>query len=124
MMSEKRERLEARVREYPLKYRLERCREMIGQMCSEHRCPKMSIPVDWDDEDFYIVTTLKDAIDALAATRPAVPVETLSDLFEPQQFYIDNPDALDGAIRRHEIDPYSIVMNLARLIDQAEKDHA
>lgn len=55
---------------------------------------------------------------------PAVPVEVLSDLFEPQQFYIDNPDALDGAIRRHEIDPHSIVMNLARLIDQSEKDHA
>jgi hypothetical protein len=50
-----------RVRQIPLIDRLEICRIAIGRMCSEGRPPKMSIPVQWDDEDFFICTTLEDA---------------------------------------------------------------
>jgi len=57
--------LEERVRGIPLQVRLDECRRMIGNMCAEWRGPKMSIPTAWDDEDFYIATTLKDAIAAL-----------------------------------------------------------
>ena len=56
------EQLEALVREEDLMTRLEKCQSMIGKMCSEGRCPKMSIPVRHTDEDFYICTTLRDAI--------------------------------------------------------------
>ena len=59
-MSEK--ELKARVREIPLMERLEQCRGMIGNMCSELRPPKMSIPVRWNDEDFFISTTIQDAM--------------------------------------------------------------
>ena len=58
--------LEIRVSESgSLTTRLEECRKRIGNMCSEGRCPKMSIPVAWDDDDFFINTTLRDAIAAL-----------------------------------------------------------
>ncbi len=53
--------LEARVRDTPLTERLEKCKSLIGQMCSQDRPPKMSIPVQWDDEDFFISTTINDA---------------------------------------------------------------
>jgi hypothetical protein len=56
-----REQLEARVRETDLLSRLEECQRRIGRMCSEGRSPKMSIPVQWDDDDFFICTTLRDA---------------------------------------------------------------
>lgn len=45
----------------PLLDRLDTCHEMIGQMCKNGRPPKMTIPVRWDDEDFFIATTLEDA---------------------------------------------------------------
>lgn len=45
--------------------RLESCRKRIGNMCSEGRCPRMSIPLRWDDDDFFISTTLQDAIKVL-----------------------------------------------------------
>lgn len=57
--------LKDRVRAIPLLERLEECHRMIGEMCSDGRCPKMSIPVQWYDEDFYIGTTLDDAAAAL-----------------------------------------------------------
>ena len=57
--------LEAKVREIPLTERLKQAQEMIGKMCSELRCPKMSIPVRWNDEDFFISTTIKDALEIL-----------------------------------------------------------
>jgi len=50
-----------RVQETPLIDRLEMCVAMIGKMCSEGRPPKMSIPVQYDDEDFFINRTLNDA---------------------------------------------------------------
>mgnify|MGYP001606486769 CR=1 FL=1 len=52
--------LESRVREMDLLTRLEECERRIGRMCSEGRCPKMSIPVQWNDDDFFICTTLRD----------------------------------------------------------------
>lgn len=56
------EKLESLVRQEDLLTRLEKCERMIGKMCSEGRAPKMSIPVRHTDEDFYICTTLRDAI--------------------------------------------------------------
>ncbi len=48
------------LQEIPLVDRLSKSRGMISLMCSEHRPPKMSIPVEWYDEDFYINQTLLD----------------------------------------------------------------
>jgi len=55
------EQLEATVRQTPLKERLTLADEMIGQMCSQGRPPKMTIPVQATDEDFFIGVTLRDA---------------------------------------------------------------
>ena len=60
------ERLEEMVRETPLLTRLDNCQRMIGKMCREGRPPKMTIPVQWNDEDFFITTTIKDAINELS----------------------------------------------------------
>jgi hypothetical protein len=57
--------LKARVRETPLPERLIRSRLMLAKMCSERRPPRMSIPVYHEDEDFYISTTLADALAAM-----------------------------------------------------------
>lgn len=57
--------LKARVREIPLLDRLNQCRDRIGKMCSERRGPRMCIPVNWDDDDFFISVTLEDAAEAL-----------------------------------------------------------
>ena len=54
------ETLKLRVREISLNERVKMCRKMIGGMCSKGRPPKMTIPVHWDDEDFFITTTLTD----------------------------------------------------------------
>lgn len=69
---ERKDELEARVRETPLSERLSDCRKRIGKMCSEGRPPRMCIPVQWDDDDFYISTTLADAQRALDAEREKV----------------------------------------------------
>ena len=60
------EDLEVMVRAIPLHDRITMCQVMIGKMCKEGRPPKMSIPVQWDDEDFFIVTTLSDILGAEA----------------------------------------------------------
>jgi hypothetical protein len=60
-----RENLAEKIRKTPLKERLQLCREMIGRMCSEGRPPKMTIPINWEDEDVFISITLKDAEEAL-----------------------------------------------------------
>lgn len=58
----KQEELEQKVRESgSLEERLESCRVRIAAMCRERRPPKMTIPVHWDDDDFFISTTIKDA---------------------------------------------------------------
>lgn len=62
------EELEARIRETPLKERLAECIERIVRLV-EKDALRMSIPVAWDDDDFYFAVTLRDAIDALAATE-------------------------------------------------------
>lgn len=62
--------LEEKVRQSgSLVERLNACRDRIGKMCSERRPPSMTIPVQWSDDDFFIDTTLKDAI---AAYLPVV----------------------------------------------------
>ena len=69
-MERTKETLEARVRETPLVDRLKECQKRIGNMCAELRGPKMSIPVEYYDDDFYICTTLADAqatVEALQA---------------------------------------------------------
>lgn len=68
-MSDTKEKLESRVREQDLLTRLEECQRRIGKMCSEGRCPRMSIPVQYDDDDFYIVTTLREAIHQVVDQR-------------------------------------------------------
>jgi hypothetical protein len=55
------EDLKQQVREMPLDQRLQRARDMIGKMCKEKRPPRMSIPLQHYDEDFFISTTLDDA---------------------------------------------------------------
>lgn len=70
--SEKHLALEARVRETPLIERLELCSAMIGKMCKEGRPPKMTIPVQYSDEDFFINTTLHDAAEAISKPIPMI----------------------------------------------------
>ena len=69
-MSERTEEsLKARVRETPLIERLNESRKRIAAMCSERRGPKMTIPVEHYDDDFFICTTLEDARDEVARLR-------------------------------------------------------
>jgi len=55
------EKLLGRLRETSLRERIEIAQAMIGHMCKDGRPPKMSIPVQYADEDFYITITLGDA---------------------------------------------------------------
>ena len=67
------EELEKRVRDSgSLVERLDKCHEMIGKMCKEGRPPKMTIPVQWHDEDFFISVTLQDAIRAQHGVHPTL----------------------------------------------------
>jgi hypothetical protein len=54
--------LKDRLRQIPIKDRLATCREMIGKMCKEKRPPRMTIPVQWNDEDFFISNTIADVL--------------------------------------------------------------
>ena len=66
------EDLEKLVRESgTLAERLIECRERIGKMCKEGRPPKMTIPVQWHDDDFFISVTLQDAIAAEKLRTPS-----------------------------------------------------
>lgn len=68
--------LEQRVRESGgLLERLEDCRRRIGKMCSERRGPRMSIPVEWNDDDYFICLTIKDAIADLMQPAPETAAE-------------------------------------------------
>ncbi len=72
-MSERTEEsLKARVRETPLIERLNESRKRIAAMCSERRGPKMTIPVEYYDDDFFICATLEDARDEVARLRGAL----------------------------------------------------
>ena len=66
---ERTDELKERIRQQPLNDRLEESRRRIGDMCSKGRCPKMTIPVQHDDDDFYINTTLADAQATIAALQ-------------------------------------------------------
>ena len=66
-MSEREEALKARVRETPLVDRLQDCRKRVGDMCAERRGPRMSIPPEHYDDDFYICVTVEDARERIAA---------------------------------------------------------
>ena len=65
--------LEAEVRQAPLIERLEKVHTIIGELCAEGRSPRMSIPVRSDDEDFFAVVTLQDAIYELKVLRGICP---------------------------------------------------
>lgn len=66
------EALRERVRETPLSERLKTCEKYIASMCAERRPPKMTIPLQHYDEDFYICTTLADAQATIAAVQARV----------------------------------------------------
>lgn len=55
----------------PLLERLDDCMTRIGKMCSEGRPPKMTIPVNWNDDDVFIVATIKEAVEQLRAADAA-----------------------------------------------------
>lgn len=59
------EELTNKLKEIPLPERLDRCAEIIGLMCLAGRPPKMSIPVQWDDEDFFITETVREVSEKL-----------------------------------------------------------
>lgn len=63
------EELDSRLREIPLLERLDESWKMIGEMCKNGKPPKMSIPVQWDDEDQYIAVSLRDAMEEIARLR-------------------------------------------------------
>ena len=69
---ERTDELKERIRQQPLNDRLEESRRRIGDMCSKGRCPKMTIPVQHDDDDFYINTTLADAQATIAELMEAL----------------------------------------------------
>lgn len=70
--------LERRARESGgLLERLEESRRRIGKMCSERRGPRMTIPVNWADDDFFICLAIEDAIAALK--QPAATASPCQD---------------------------------------------
>lgn len=141
-MSERQKQLEARVRETPLPERLKECQRRIGNMCAERRGPKMSIPVEHYDDDFYICTTLQDAITAhaqgrreglrlavnkLDKRRKAIETEWQEDETVPKGEH-DEKDC-DGACDLYSISLTTLINattdieQLAQQIDQAQPPH-
>ncbi len=47
-------------------------------MCSEGRPPRMTIPVQYDDDDFYISTTLSDAHATIADLQGQVKLANIA----------------------------------------------
>jgi hypothetical protein len=45
--------------------RLKECQHRVAAMCAERRPPKMTIPVQWNDDDWFINRTIDDAIETL-----------------------------------------------------------
>lgn len=68
-----REKLEWEIRQTPLHLRIEQSIKMIGDMCADGRPPNMSIPVRPVDEDVFIVTTLKDALEVIRYYSSLMP---------------------------------------------------
>ena len=50
--------------------RIGKSKNIIGDLCKEGRCPKMTIPVHPDDEDIFIIDTLKQCEEALTPPLP------------------------------------------------------
>lgn len=67
MSIEKIELLKHQIRKTPFTERLVIARTMIEKMCREGRPPKVSIPANHTDEDFFIITTLDDALAFLSS---------------------------------------------------------
>ena len=77
------DKLNHAIRQTPLLDRLEQARRMIGRMCADGRCPRMSVPVQETDEDVYISLTLRDA--AAMITQLNWEVETVSDFLDKER---------------------------------------
>jgi hypothetical protein len=71
-VSDRADELNRRLRETPLTSRLNDSKRRIGKMCSEGRPPRMSIPVQYDDDDWFINRTIEDALDELQKSRKAI----------------------------------------------------
>jgi len=71
-VSDKAEELRMRLREIPLTERLTQIPDRISKMCSQGRPPRMSIPVQWDDDDWFITYTGKDAEARIAEVEGAL----------------------------------------------------
>lgn len=56
--------------------RLEDCRRRIGKMCSQRRPPRMTIPVQWDDDDMFISETLAEAITEIKKLQDSAAANT------------------------------------------------
>lgn len=64
--------LQERLRTVPLNERLAKIPELVGQMCSKGRPPRMTVPVQWDDDDVWISTTVTDALARIAELEAEV----------------------------------------------------
>lgn len=71
-ISHKADALRERLRQIPLTDRLAEIPDRISKMCSRGRPPRMSIPVQWDDDDWFITYTVQDALAALVAQPTTV----------------------------------------------------
>lgn len=100
-MSDTQATLEARLRETPLAERLSESTSRIGKMCSEGRCPAMSIPVRETDDDFYISTTIRDAASALAQSQARVAAleAALRELVEAGDHCVYAADDMEAMLR-------------------------
>jgi hypothetical protein len=60
--------------------RLQDSRRRIGKMCSERRGPRMTIPVNWADDDFFICLAIEDAITVLQGEDLSGLIQRLRDM--------------------------------------------
>ena len=126
-MLERAEELKQRVRETPLSERLTDARRRIGKMCSEGRPPHMTIPVQYDDDDFYISTTLSDAQATIAdlqgqakdyqACRDVLD-STVLELTQVQQRVAQ----LEALLDTHKTEYRAVLQSKAKEIDEIQAD--
>ncbi len=98
-MMSSREILEREIRQTPLHLRIDKSVEMIGNMCAELRPPAMSIPPRSKDEDVFIVTTLKDAWEALeyyATILPSIDMNPHMDWPHDPNLPLSSPFEMKG----------------------------
>jgi rubredoxin len=72
MADERLEAIKTVIRQTPLEERLTEGRDLISKLCSQGRPPRMSIPVNAADEDFFLIVTLEDALNALQSPMPII----------------------------------------------------